>query len=240
MVYRGRSVITSGVAGFDGKEVKKVFYWTREKFDAELTNAIDSTDADLAKGVRNDCYYFVVEGGTNILKKVWTAAQAIAASSVGVLAEATPGEAELVVTSGILALPCPRNLTVTGTGTAADVPADSVVIAGTNIHDEVITESFLFTVNDNTAIVGAKAFKTVTSITFPAGDGADWQATVGFGDILGLDWELPVILNFKEFLGGTLEGTAATYVADDDEVEKNTMDLNSALDGSEVIAYMLV
>ena len=171
---------------------------------------------------------------------VWTALQAVAADADGILAEQTPGVAELVVSTGFGTLPCPRNLTVTGTGTAADVPADSVVIEGTNINDEAITESFLFTVNDNTAIVGAKAFKTVTKVTFPAGDGADWQATVGWGDKLGLPYMLSHNTILAAYLNNTLEGTAPTVVVDDDEIEKNTIDLHSALNGTVVDAYVIV
>jgi hypothetical protein len=41
-------------------------------------------------------------------------------------------------------------------------------------------------------------------------------------------------------LAGTLESTAATVVADADELEKNTVDLNSALNGTAVDVYYLV
>lgn len=61
---------------------------------------------------------------------------------------------------------------------------------------------------------------------------------IGYGDILGL----PSMTSFKKVLGarlnGVLEGTAPTEIADADEIEKNTLVLNSALDGTEVDILM--
>src|SRR5262245_13016458 len=60
-----------------------------------------------------------------------------------------------------------RNLVITPGGTTGDVPAGDVVVTGTNIRGEIITESFTFAANASTATTGSKAFKTVTSVVFP-------------------------------------------------------------------------
>ena len=62
----------------------------------------------------------------------------------------------------------PRNLVVTPGGTTTDIEACVITISGTNIFDKAISETFTFTANQNTAVTGAKAFKTVSSVAFPA------------------------------------------------------------------------
>jgi hypothetical protein len=145
------------------------------------------------------------------------------------------------VTTGITNPPYPRNITATAGGTGTDVKAIQVVITGTNIDDEEITETRpAFTVNTTGIVEGAKAFKTVTSVLIPAHDGTGATTAIGFGDKLGLPYELDANTVLLAALGGVREGTAPTVVADADEIEKNTVDLNSALDGSVVDIYLLV
>ena len=61
---------------------------------------------------------------------------------------------------------------------------------------------------------------------------------IGFGDIIGL----PTMTKYKKViqarLDGVVETTAPTEVADADEIEKNTLVLNSALNGKEVDILM--
>lgn len=61
---------------------------------------------------------------------------------------------------------------------------------------------------------------------------------IGYGDILGL----PVMTKFKKVISArldrVLEATAPTEVADADEIEKNTLVLNSSLNGKEVDILM--
>lgn len=129
-----------------------------------------------------------------------------------------------------------RNITATAGGTAADIGAISVVVTGTNMNDEAISETLpAFTVNTAGTVQGVKAFKSVTAITIPAHDGTGATTSVGFGDKLGLPRELDRNTVVAAFLDGVKEGTAPTVVTDVDELEKNTCDLNSALDGSEVV-----
>ncbi len=130
----------------------------------------------------------------------------------------------------------PRALTITPTGTTGDVETCVVTVTGKNYHNRSISETFAFAANASTATVGAKAFKSVSSVAFAAdcesgSFGATW--IVGVGEQIGLkrcmdyagDWAWSMI-------GGVYETTRATIVADADEIEKNTADFNGSMDGS--------
>jgi hypothetical protein len=84
----------------------------------------------------------------------------------------------------------PRNLTITPTGTTGDVEACVITVTGTNIFNQSISETFTFIADASSAVVGNKAFKTVTNVAFPAscesgGFAATW--IVGVGAKLGLN-----------------------------------------------------
>lgn len=146
-----------------------------------------------------------------------------------------PASGTTVVTTGITNPDVPRNLTVDGN--EADIVGD-VVIVGTNYAGQAITETIAL--NGTTLVAGTKAFKTVSSITVPVRQDADETVIIGVGDILGLPHRLTRNTVFQTFLDGTIEGTPPTVVADADELEKNTVDLNSALAGTQVDIYYLV
>ena len=67
--------------------------------------------------------------------------------------------------------------------------------------------------------------------------GAGATFAVTFGDKIGLPWMLDKNYLVMALFNKIIETTAATVVVDDDELEKNTVDLNSALDGSVVDLY---
>lgn len=157
------------------------------------------------------------------------------ASTTGVHAAVTDTGVQVVVTTAITNPVVPRNISATAGGTATDIKAIQVVIAGTNILDEVISETLpVFTVDTAGTVLGDLAFKTVTSITIPAHDGTAATTAVGFGDKLGFPDAAAVRKIRATYLANTIEGTAATVVADGDEIEKNTVDLNSALNATQV------
>lgn len=157
------------------------------------------------------------------------------ASTTGVHAAVTDDGTEQTITTAITNPDVPRNITATSGGTATDIKAVQVVITGTNYLDEVITETLpVFTENTATTVVGSLAFKTVTSIVIPAHDGNAATTAIGFGDKLGFPDAAAQRRAESAWLGGTKEGTAATLVGDADEIEKNTIDLNSALNNTEV------
>ncbi len=63
---------------------------------------------------------------------------------------------------------------------------------------------------------------------------------IGFGDKLGLPYMMEFGLCHGAWLGGTIESTAAALVTDKNEIHKNTLDLNSSLNGSIVTARLSV
>jgi len=177
----------------------------------------------------------------------WTAAEAATADIDGVLAAQTDlgtGGAR-TVTTGFTDPPCPRNITATVddvTGDDADIKAVQVVVTGTNMLDEEITETLpAFTLNTAGSVAGSKAFKTVTQVVIPAGDTPyDVTTAIGFGDILGLPYAEEEIPCIAAYLNSALEGTAATITASATAIESNTIDLNSALNGTKVDAYLVI
>lgn len=109
---------------------------------------------------------------------------------------------------GTAVMDAPRNITVTteSTGTPSHVPA-TMNITGTDINNKPLTE----TVNvsqSNALVAGVKAFKTVTQIDFPAGDGATAEMTIGFGNVVGLSKPIKARTGLsaisKEILSGVL------------------------------------
>lgn len=135
----------------------------------------------------------------------------------------------------------PRNITATAGGTAGDIAAIQVVITGTNVNDEVITETLAaFTVNTPGTVAGTKAFKTITSVTIPAHDGLGATTAIGWGEILSLPYKLPYNTVLATYLNGVKEGTAPTVTTSVTVLESNTIDLNSALNGTVVDVYLIV
>lgn len=170
-----------------------------------------------------------------------TAAEAATASTTGVHAAVTDTGVQQVVTTGITNPPCPRNITATAGGTATDIKAIQVTIAGTDESGAAITEVLpAFTVDTAGTVVGNKAFKTVTSITIPAHDGTGATTAVGFGDKLGIPHKLEHNTVLYAFLADVKEGTAPTVAVDATNLSGNTVDLNSALDGTAVDVYYVV
>ena len=91
------------------------------------------------------------------------ATQAVALSANGIRALTNLGETAQNITTGLNAPAVPRGLSIVsnkGNG------AGNVVIEGTNINNDVITETLAL--NGTTTRDGDKAFKTVTKVTLPA------------------------------------------------------------------------
>jgi len=162
-----------------------------------------------------------------------TKEQACAADTDGLLDGVALTEAAQTVTEFEKAMPYTRNVTAV----ASDAVTTKITVYGTNIAGIAISEEL--TLNGTTPVVGAKAFKTVTSIVLPIATGTE-TVDVGFGDKIGL----PFVFDAKPLAfamqAGTLESTAPTLAIDTDEVEKNTIDLNSALDDTKDVDIFLV
>lgn len=161
---------------------------------------------------------------------------AVAADTDGIHAAITLAAEAQAITTGIANPAVPRSLSITGNAVGN---AGNVVITGTNYADEVITETIAL--NGNTAVLGNKAFKTVTKIDVPAETHAGTDTViVGWGEKLGLPFKLTHNTVLFAFLDNTKEGTAPTVTTSATAVESNTIDLNSALNGKVVDVYLLV
>lgn len=156
-------------------------------------------------------------------------------ATTAVHAAVTDTGEDQVVTTGITNPDVPRNVTATAGGTAADVKAIQVIVAGTNYEGVAITETLpAFTVNTTGTVTGSKAFKTVTSITIPAHDGTGATTAVGTGAKLGLPERLSRNSITAAYLNNVKEGTAPTVAVSSTAIESNTATLNSTLDGTAV------
>jgi len=171
------------------------------------------------------------------------AADAVAADTDGIHAAVTDTGEEQTITTDITDPAIPRNITATAGGTAADIGAIQVVITGTNYDGEEITETLpAFTVNTAGIVSGSKAFKTVTEIVIPAHDGTGATTAIGWGDVLGLPWLLARKTNLykQTFLNNVAESTEPTVTVSASAIESNTIDLNSALNGTAVDSYFFI
>lgn len=130
----------------------------------------------------------------------------------------------------------PRNVSMTPVGTTADVAACTVTITGTDIFNAVISEELVFAENASTATTGAKAFKTIASVSYPADCedtpfGATWN--VGYGEKIGLKRCMTYAghLVFST-VSGVYETTRGTAVASATAISGNTIDFNGTMDGA--------
>jgi hypothetical protein len=172
---------------------------------------------------------------------VTLSAAAVAADTDGILAAVADNGAQQEITEGFTQPPVPRNVTATAGGTATDIGAIQVTIEGTNFAGEVITETLpAFTVDTAGTVSGSKAFQTVTKVIIPAHDGLGATTSIGFGDVLGLPYNLERDTVLAAYLNNTKEGTDPTVMVDADNIESNTVELNSALNGTQVDIYLNV
>ena len=174
-----------------------------------------------------------------IRRQVWDAAVALDADRL-LNDQATSNSVITTVTSFLAQPDYARKITITPGGTTGDVPAGDVTITGTNIRDEVITDTITFAANATGAGATLKAFKTVTSIVFPIQDGASATYDVGVNDALGLDrcmdGDNVTILTCD----GVYEATRPTVTFSTSDVSLNTLDPNTATNASrDFIAYFI-
>jgi hypothetical protein len=123
----------------------------------------------------------------------------------------------------------PRVLIVKPAGTAGDVGAGVVVITGTNVEGATISENFALTDASTTAITGKKAFKSITKVHLPSGDGGfAGTISVGVGNALGLYHRLfpnntTVKVVKDDGTTRSLDTTPAITNADEKHIEENTI-----------------
>ncbi|MCK9569607.1 hypothetical protein M0R72_11760 [Candidatus Pacearchaeota archaeon] len=134
----------------------------------------------------------------------------------------------------------PRAIRLTLGGTAGDIKACNITITGVDAAGDALTENIAITADTAGVYDGAKAFKTVSSVSIPAQDGAGVTVKVGVNEKLGLADKLAFNSVLFTTLNGAKEGTAPTVATSSSVLASNTIDLNSALDGHDVKVYYLL
>lgn len=134
-----------------------------------------------------------------------------------------------------------RNVTVTQTAVGTEDTNGTIVIVGTDLAGNAITETL--TPNAGATVAGAKCFAAITSIT-----GVGWvidgveatkdTVTLGFGALIGLPDKLTDTAQvLAASLNNVREGTFPTVTVSATVLDLNTVDLNSALNGTPVKVY---
>lgn len=144
------------------------------------------------------------------------------------------------ISTGITNPDVPRVITITPGGTTGDVAAGVVEIHGTNVEGATIHEELALTANQAGTTTGTKAFKTVTSIDYPPMDGASATLDVGYSNALGVNHRLYQNNTTVKVYTSTdvatrippTEQAAPTVVADEANVEQNTVTPATAPDGT--------
>jgi hypothetical protein len=161
-----------------------------------------------------------------------------------------PAAATITTSTGASAsvwtLDAARNL-IFGTSTAA--AATVFTITGYDIYKVKMVEQVTIALGDSTG-AGLKAFKYIESIAiYSAGNITTDTVKIGTGDVLGLPYTLTGTGDFiQASLAGVFESTRPTVVKADATATqtattgdvRGTIDLNSSLAGTEVIAYFHV
>jgi len=165
-----------------------------------------------------------------------TALQAAAPGADTVHAAIAMAITAQTITTNITNPLAPRALSITGNHADS---VGSVIIGGTNINGDAITETIVL--NGAALVAGTKAFKTITSIYLPlvASIVNNPSVAVGTSDVMGLPLCLPAAACvYGTYHDGTLEATAATVTVDADEIEKNTADPNSANAANHTLVFI--
>lgn len=163
-----------------------------------------------------------------------TAAEAADLDADGILNDATTSATVASVKTTFLAQPPQaRGLTFT----PSDSALGNVIVAGTDIDDNPITETIA--TNTTNAISSLNAYKTVTSVSLPTSAGTiTWD--VGWDERLGLPFMLAEKPFYFEIYNNTIEiATAGALVVDADELGKNTYDPQGNLDGQKNLKLLL-
>lgn len=164
----------------------------------------------------------------------------------------TPAPADVVVADGstqnVWTLDVPRNISVNTTH-ASSIVAMTVTITGYDAWGELLQETITVaaTGTDETD-AGKKAFKHIKSIAVTsAGDATTNTLNVGTGDVLGLPYKLTAKADcIRVFFNDVLDDSATVVAADATTPSattgdvRGTVDPNSALDGSAVVAWIYV
>jgi len=140
-----------------------------------------------------------------------------------------------VVTTAITNPDIPRNLQILGN--AAGIVGD-VVFDGTDINDAALAETIV--ANGTNTVPGAKAFKTVTSITVPARNAPGDTIAIGDGLLLGLKQALTAATQVTMTLVDRAVAAPGAIAVSSSAVASNTIDMSGATyNGSKRIVALI-
>lgn len=148
--------------------------------------------------------------------------------------QVTSNTAVTVVTTFLAQPDVPRVISATPGGTTASVPAGDITVVGKDINDNDITDVITFAADATTIQSTTKAFKSVSSITFPQQDGAGATYNVGVNTAIGLPHRLKAgtLALVKLFDGAT---DAGTVTANNTDVAKNLYAAAGTLNGVKLV-----
>lgn len=179
-----------------------------------------------------------------MVEKQTVTAPAVNGTTQVLSANAGPTSAAAATVTTFAAQPdVPRNLVITPGGTTGDVESCVITVTGTNFFSSTITETFTFAADASSAQTGSKAFKTVSSVAWPAncesgGFAATWS--IGYGAKLGLKRCMTSAVHFLAAgLAGVREGTFPTVAAHATNIESNTATLSTSLNGTDVQLFFM-
>lgn len=163
---------------------------------------------------------------------------AAAASTTVLSGSAGPTSAAAATVTTFAAQPdSPRNLTLTASAPDYNkLNACVVTVTGTDINDNALSEAFSLSAGQSTAVTGAKAFKSVSSVAFAAScENSPYNVNyyLGIGEKIGVKRCMDAKGHlFHSTLNGDKEGTAPTMTVDASVVSLNTADFSGTMDGT--------
>lgn len=174
-------------------------------------------------------------------RQTWATPIVATANNIVTSGSVTNAGGATVVTTFAAQPDYPRNITITTGGTTASIAAGTAVVTGTNFYGQAITENFTISADQNGATTGNKAFKTVTQVSFPQGDGTGATFTVGVGSKLGMKRcaDAAGLYVFSMF-NNAYETTRGTMAVNATAVESNTFIPNGTMDGAKPVDLFFI
>ena len=152
--------------------------------------------------------------------------------SVALEVEADDTAAE-VAAKIVAALNLDEDVSATFTASVTGEGEDTITLTANAPATNDATLAMAFTDTDTTGVTAGSSSDGVTGVAYD-------QISVGWGDKLGLPYFLPHNTVLAAYFGGTKEGTAPSVTTDAVAIESNTIDLHSALDGSNAVDIYLI
>ena len=175
-----------------------------------------------------------IAGATSL---VLTTASATTPSTSGTLTKVSgTGDATITFASHAAVVPITqpdfaRVLSITPTKGSGSAITGNVVITGTDIRNAVVTDTIACGA-DTVIVNGVIAFKTVTSILYPARTQASDAIVVGCTNALGLPRCMSEDSYIQGSASGTFESSRATIAYDSAIIAKNTVTFATSLNGT--------